>query len=92
MTTGALLAESSTLDVAPAWAHLMSLKREEGGDRLIPYDDLLLDIQIDRMSVDVQKSVMTIEVQRKEIDAELGTKTLSIDIQTKNKEIDNGCS
>ena len=63
-----------------------------GADRLIPYDDLVLDIQIDRMSVDMQKKKMTIEVQRKEIDAELLTKYLTIDIENKIKEVDNGCS
>ena len=63
-----------------------------GGDRLVPYDDIVLDIQIDRMSVDIQKDTLSIEVQSKEIDVELGTKTLSIDMENKNKEVDNGCS
>ena len=63
-----------------------------GVDRLIPYDDMILDIQIDCMSVDMHKKTMAIEVQHKEIDAELLSRYLTIDIENKIKEVDNGCS
>ena len=89
------LVNNSTLAEAEGdtWEHLINPSGEGGGaDRLVPYDDLLLDIQVDRMGVDMQKNTLNIEVQRKEIDVELGTNTLSIDIQNQNKEVDNGCN
>ena len=95
MTVWEHLVNNSTLAEAEgdAWEHLTNPSGTGGGtDRLIPYDDLFLNIQIDRMSIDMQKNTLDIEVQRKEIDVELGTKTLSIDIQNINKEVDNGCN
>ncbi len=94
MTTGEQLDNISTVSNTTALIHLMNPSGEGGGgvDRLIPYDDLFLDIQIDRMSVDMQNDTLNIEIQSKEIDVELGTKTLSIDIQTNTKEIYHVCS
>ena len=93
MTTGQQLDNISTVNNVSALIHLMNPSAYGGGtDRLIPYDDLVLDIQIDRMSVDMQNNTLNIEVQRKEIDIELGTNVLSIDIENKNKEVDNGCN
>ena len=94
MTAWEHMVANSTLDEADgdAWEHLINPSGEGGGDRLVPYADLFLDIQIDRMSVDMQKDTLNIEVQSKEIDVELGTNTLSIDIQNQNKEVDNGCN
>ncbi len=71
----------------------MNPSGEGGGtDRLIPYDELILDLELPTMSIDVASSVMAIEIQRKMIDAELSGKYLSIDLQITNKEIDNVCN
>lgn len=66
----------------------------EGGgtDRLIPYDDLVLNLEIDTLSIDLQTDTLDIEIQSKEIDAQIESREMMIDIQTTNKEIDNGCN
>ncbi len=94
MTTGEQLDLISTVTNVSALTHLLNPSGEGGGgtDRLVPYDDLVLNIQIDRMSVDLTTKTLDIEVQTKEINVELGTKTLEIDIEKTTKEINNVCN
>ncbi len=93
MTTGEQLDNISTVSNTTALIHLMNPSGEGGGtDRLIPYDEIVLDLQIPTMSIDLAASTMAIEIQRKEIDAEISGRYLSIDLQITNKEINNVCS
>ena len=89
MTHGALLASLSYRDTTTASLHLQSIDCD---GRLIPYDEIVLDLQIPTMSIDLAASTMAIEIQRKEIDAEISGRYLSIDLQNTNKEINNVCS
>jgi len=92
MTTGEQLDNISTVSNTTALIHLMNPSGEGGTDRLIPYDEIVLDLQIPTMSIDLAASTMAIEIQRKEIDAEISGRYLSIDLQITNKEINNVCS
>ncbi len=90
MTTGELLDSKSSVSNVSALTHLQNISGG-GTDRYIPYDDMVLDIQVDRMEADISKQVLSVEVQRMVMDVEVDGRTLEADIETKNKEIDNGC-
>lgn len=59
---------------------------------LVPYTNVIVDIQKNQLSINKQNSILSLEIQSKEINVIIPNRYLSIDIQNLNKEIDNGCS
>ena len=92
MTTGELLNSLSTVTGVSALTHLQNIECEGGSGALIPYDEIILDMQINTMNIDIDANTMIAEIQTQEIYAEISSRYLSIDLQITNKEIDNVCN
>ncbi len=60
-------------------------------DRLVPYDSLILDIEIREVSADMEKKILDIDVEAKHLDIEVSGGDLDVDKENKEKEIDVGC-
>ena len=95
MTSGEWMVQNSSLDVGAAWEHLVNPECIDGGevciDRLIPYNEIILDISFNNLDIDLVSNILDIEIQSKSFDVTLGTNELNIDILNIEKEIDNGC-
>ncbi len=75
MTTGEQLDNISTVSNVSALTHLMNPSGEGGGvDRLVPYDELTLNLLVDTLGIDIISPTAILEI--------LGdpTRTIEVDI------------
>ena len=93
MTSGEWMVQNSSLDIATAGEHLVNPECVGEGliDRLIPYDEIILDVELNNLDIDIASNILDIKIQSKSFDVILGTNALNIDILNTEKEIDNDC-
>ncbi len=57
-------------------------------DRLVPYNDIILNIETAQMSADVKSDTMSVDIKTSTMSVDIEKRIIEIDIQTDNMDVD----